>query len=276
MTLYDLFHPLVSYMVACRHDAAAGRPCAREVAYGRVMREFARIRKTGGASRELDGGLEDACTYAAFFVDFMVHEGPFPFSGEWQDLGRSQYNELAGDEKFFDFMRRWLEDDSPMAADHLRLMYAMAASGFSGALERRSVRLEALMRRCAERLALPAEAEAKGALFRQEEAGNASLRPRKPRRLGYAAVGAAAAALAWACLFYVDCYTEATQGLRSVLAGTKSYIDEEAVRVARNSDTLVVSPMKLEKKGAEGGEGSLPGVEIGVSAEDVQSTVTAP
>ena len=264
MTLYDLFHPLVSYMAACRHDAAAGRPCAREVAYGRVMREFARIRKTGGAARELAGGLEDACTYAAFFVDFMVHEGPFPFSGEWQDLGRSQYNELAGDEKFFDFMRRWLEDDSPMAEDHLRLMYAMAASGFSGALERRSVRLEELMRRCAERLALPAEAEAKGSLFRQEEPGNVSLRPRKPRRLGYAAVAAAAAALAWACMHYVDCYTEATQGLRTVLGGTRSFIDEEAARAARNSDTLVVSPMKLEEKVS------------GESVEDVQSTVSEP
>lgn len=276
MTLYDLFHPLVSYVAACRHDAAAGKACAREVVYGRVMREFARIRKTGGASGELAGGLEDACTYAAFFVDFMVHEGPFPFSGEWQDLGRSQYNELAGDEKFFDYMRRWLEEDSPMAEDHLRLMYAMAASGCSGALERRSVRLEELMRRCAERLALPAEAEAKGSLFRQEEAGNASLHPRKPRRLGYAAVAAAVAGLVWACSFYVECYAEATRGLRSVLVGTRAYIDEEAVRVARNSDTLVVSPMKLEKKGAEGGEGFSSDFESGVSAGDVQPTVTMP
>lgn len=270
MTLYDLFHPLVSHLAACRHDAAAGSPCAHEVLYGHVLREFARIRKTGGADGKLAAGLEDACTYTAFYIDFMVHEGPFPFAGEWRDLGRSEYNELAGDEKFFDYMRRWLEDDSSLAKDHLRLMYAMVASGFSGALERHSVRLEELARRCAERLDVPAGSVAGKELFRQEAPGNASLRPHRPRRAGYAAVAAAAAALVWACSYYVEAYTEGTRNLRSVLAGTRGFIDADTIRAAKNSDTLVVSPVKFGAGKGPGEEASSPFLPDGSSPEMVQ------
>ena len=123
MTLYDLFSPLVSYIVACRHDAACGKAPEEEVLKSHLMREYARIRKTGAAAPELQAGLEDACRYTAFYIDYMVHEGNFPYAQSWQDLGRSRYNELAGDEKFFDYMRGWLEEDTPLAREHLRLMY---------------------------------------------------------------------------------------------------------------------------------------------------------
>ncbi len=251
MTLYDLFHPLIVHMVTRRHEATKGAPCTQEVLYGYVAREYAAIRKTGLADKNIAQGVEDACTYTAFYIDFMVHEGPFPFASTWRDLGRSQYNELAGDEKFFDYMRRWLAEDTPLAKDHLRLMHAMVTSGFSGALERRSVRLEELMRQCADKLALPAQAESTADLFTQSPPSNASLHPRKPRNLAYLILALSALGLLYACIYYINVYTDATDNLRKVLNNTTENIKYHTLLDGRNSDTLVVSPIKIKEDAPE-------------------------
>ncbi len=252
MTLYDLFHPIVAHMVDCRHEAAQGNACAQDVLYGFVVREVARIRKVGTADPRLAAGIEDACTYTAFYIDFMVHEGPFPFAATWRDLGRSQYNELAGDEKFFDYMRRWLAEEDALALDHLRLMHAMVASGFSGAMERRHVRLESLMRQCAERLGIAPEADSTAELFRQGSPANGSMHPCKPLRRSRMVLVLGLLAMAGAVSAYLGSYARATSGLRQVLHDTIGTIRRDTILEARNSDTLVVSPIELHPDG--GGE----------------------
>ncbi len=248
MTLYDLFHPLIVHLVTCRQEAAKGAPCSQEVLYGYVVREYARIRKTGLADRGIAAGIDDACTYTAFYIDFMVHEGPFPFAATWRDLGRSEYNELAGDEKFFDYMRRWLSEDTPLAKDHLKLMHSMVCSGFSGSLERRSVKLEELMRRCAEKLALPPEENSKTELFTQAPAANAALHPRKPRILGYMFLIMSILCLFGACVYYLNVYRDSTDKLRQILTDTISHIKYNTLIEGRSSDTLVVSPVKIKEE----------------------------
>lgn len=241
MTLCELFTPLISYMVSCRSLAARGKAPEQELLMSHLMREMARIRKTGEASRELNQeALEDACRYSAFYIDYMVHEGAFPYARQWQDVGRSQYNELAGDEKFFDYMRRWLEEDTPQAREHLRLMYDMVASGFSGSLGRRSVRLEELMRRTAEVLALMPEEEATRTLFGQQpESTSRIASPRNPVLRGLCICGTGVAALVLACAYYLHSYRSATDSLRHELSETQKLIEAKAMRHALNADTLV-------------------------------------
>lgn len=241
MTLCELFTPLISYMVSCRSEAARGKAPEQELLMSHLMREMARIRKTGAASRELNQeALEDACRYTAFYIDYMVHEGAFPYARQWQDVGRSRYNELAGDEKFFDYMRRWLEEDTPQAREHLRLMYDMVASGFSGSLGRRSVRLEELMRRTAEVLAIMPEEEATRTLFGQQAESPARLAsPRNPVLRGLCICGIGAAALVLACIYYLHSYRSATDSLRHELSETQKLIEAKAMRHALNADTLV-------------------------------------
>lgn len=249
MTLFELIHPIVSYMVSCRADAMAGKPIEHDVLLGHVMREFARIRKTGSVAPEIAPGLEAACTYTAFFIDYMVHESSFSFAREWQDLGRSQYNELAGDEKFFDYMHRWLDEDTPLAHDHLQLMYAMVASGFSGAYERRSVQLESLMRRTAELLKLKSEELATAELL-SAKAKSAADRPsrQRPALPGIIATGAGLCLLGAAILFYIHAYTQATDRLHAILNSTQDFITTEARLHAHNSDSLIVSPFTINEQ----------------------------
>ena len=252
MTLYELFHPLVTYMVASRYEAASGKGPEMDVLLGHIMRELSAIRKTGAASADLAGGMEDACRYTAFYIDYMVHEGNFPYAREWQDLGRSLYNELAGDEKFFDYMRQWLAEDTPLARDHLRLMHAMIASGFSGALERRSVQLEELLRSAAEKINLPGEEQAKHSLLdSQGEQSVVEMKPRSPVLAAGLVTCACAVVLVASIFYYIHTYRGATMALWQVLDKTGEYIKMEAVLHAQNSDSMVARGVNLDRKQTE-------------------------
>lgn len=248
MTLYELFHPLVNYVAEQRSLAAAGQPVSRESMYAHLMRDLERIRKTGSADSIVAPLLEEACTYTAFFVDYMVHEGPFSFSHAWQDLGRSMYNELAGDEKFFDFVQAHADDETPTGQQHVELLYDMMVCGFSGALERRSVRLESLMRRCAERLSVPREEVAVRDLLSSAPTATGDAKARNPRLKGYALLGGAAALLTGSVCFYLHSFHSATEDMRAVLDHTTEAIVQEALHRADNSGTLVVSHVRTHDK----------------------------
>ncbi|GHV82881.1 hypothetical protein AGMMS50212_02210 [Spirochaetia bacterium] len=83
-----------------------------------------------------------------FFIDYMVKEGQFPFSKDWQVLAR-KYNELSGDEKFFDLLNDALKD--PTARDSVSLYYIMLGLGFEGIYHNDRAYIEETMKRCTEK-----------------------------------------------------------------------------------------------------------------------------
>jgi type VI protein secretion system component VasF len=83
-----------------------------------------------------------------FFIDYMVKEGDFPFSRDWQVLAR-KYNELSGDEKFFNLLTDALND--PEAGDSVSLYYIMLGLGFEGIYHNDREYIEETMKRCAEK-----------------------------------------------------------------------------------------------------------------------------
>lgn len=241
MTLYSLFHPVVVYVTAARVDAAAGKPLDGGAFYSHIMRELETVRKKGSALAELAPAVETACAYTAFYVDYMVHEGPFSFSAQWQDLGRNKYHELAGDEKFFDYMQQFLEDDSPLATDHLRLMHAMVNSGFSGAYQRHAVELESLLRRVSARIGVETEEAAAAKLLLHPAAPQRRVKAVHPVHLGVTAVLVGAGLLLMSAGCYLYMYRHATDELRTTLHATRDLVLEDAYLHAHNSDSLVVS-----------------------------------
>jgi type VI protein secretion system component VasF len=82
-----------------------------------------------------------------FFIDYMVKEGNFPFSRDWELMAR-RYNELSGDEKFFDLMEEALKEESPDAAS---LYYLMLGLGFEGVYRGNPEYLEEALKRCGEK-----------------------------------------------------------------------------------------------------------------------------
>jgi type VI protein secretion system component VasF len=84
-----------------------------------------------------------------FFIDFMVKEGSFPFNRDWRELGRN-YNELSGDEKFFNLLSDALRDGK--AQSTIPLFYTMLGLGFEGgAYIQDHGYIEKTMRECAAR-----------------------------------------------------------------------------------------------------------------------------
>jgi type VI protein secretion system component VasF len=84
-----------------------------------------------------------------FFIDYMVKEGSFPFKNEWRELARN-YNELSGDEKFFNLLSGVL--DSPDAGNTLSVFYTMLGLGFDGVYTNDTKSVERIMKQCMSRL----------------------------------------------------------------------------------------------------------------------------
>jgi type IV/VI secretion system ImpK/VasF family protein len=68
-----------------------------------------------------------------FFVDSMIAESRLSCAAQWhQDRLAYKENELAGDEKFFDFLDETLNDPSPEATERLVIYYVCLGIGFTG------------------------------------------------------------------------------------------------------------------------------------------------
>jgi type VI protein secretion system component VasF len=83
-----------------------------------------------------------------FFIDYMVKEGCFPFSREWRELSRN-YNELSGDEKFFDLLSQTVE--FPNYRNSFALFYIMLGLGFDGVYRFNQKYIHQCMRLCMEK-----------------------------------------------------------------------------------------------------------------------------
>jgi len=83
-----------------------------------------------------------------FFIDYMVKEGRFPFKEDWWELARS-YQELSGDEKFFDLLTETM--NRPNCENSFALFYIMLGLGFDGAYRFNHKQIEQCMRLCAEK-----------------------------------------------------------------------------------------------------------------------------
>jgi type VI protein secretion system component VasF len=119
-----------------------------------------------------------------FFIDFMVKEGSFPFSRDWRELGRN-YNELSGDEKFFNLLSDALRDSKAHTA--IPLFYTMLGLGFEGAYIQDRRFIEKTMKECA--ALFPGELDIREEPIVQinvekRNAGLKKSRPLRPLRVG--------------------------------------------------------------------------------------------
>jgi type IV/VI secretion system ImpK/VasF family protein len=82
-----------------------------------------------------------------FFVDSMISSSRLKFAAEWNDnrLAAERYNELAGDDRFFEFLEETINDTSDEAAERLTVFYQCLGLGFVGSLVGQPDQLKAYM-----------------------------------------------------------------------------------------------------------------------------------
>lgn len=133
MTLLEVYEPLFQYL--CRLNRANRKGTHHEYAVVRgeltgLMEQMAA--KSLGDSR-LSMQFKALEKPVLFFIDSMVASGRFPFSREWNNNRFARaFQELAGDEKFFDFLNETFEDQTEAATERLAVFYTMLGLGFTG------------------------------------------------------------------------------------------------------------------------------------------------
>jgi type VI protein secretion system component VasF len=147
-TLEDICRPV--FVAFCNYWQLKqiGTPAGVEKFRGDLQAALSEAKLQALADPALTREYEQIERPLAFFIDFMVHEGRFPFSAAWRELGRN-FNELSGDEKFFNLLNEAMEDSR--AENLIPLFYTMLGLGFEGAHINDSAAIAGIMRQCAAR-----------------------------------------------------------------------------------------------------------------------------
>jgi type VI protein secretion system component VasF len=143
----ELCRPVLGALCNYRQLNRAGIPPSLEKFRQDIEASLEDAKHNAAADPALDRDYERIERPLVFFIDFMVKEGNFPFSRDWRELGRN-YNELSGDEKFFNLLSNALKD--PEARNTIPLFYTLLGLGFEGMQDRGYI--EKTMRECAARL----------------------------------------------------------------------------------------------------------------------------
>ena len=136
MTLLELCEPLFQYV--CRVNRSARKGAAVELSQVRADIESIfkdmEVKASGdpGLANHLDPDKGKIGLVLTFFADFMVKESKLPFVQDWQSLAEQRYNELAGDERFWDLLEETLKDRSEAADQRLAVYYTCIGLGFTG------------------------------------------------------------------------------------------------------------------------------------------------
>ena len=134
MTLLDLCEPL--FLHICRLSRMARTMTSSEYAVVRadVKGLLDEIRQKANTDVRLASQVSKLDMPLMFFVDSMISEMNLKFSGDWNHSRLAyEFNELAGDEKFFHpILEETLNDSSEEAADRLAVFYVCLGLGFTG------------------------------------------------------------------------------------------------------------------------------------------------
>lgn len=134
MKLFELYEALFQYI--CRLNRAAKAPTQPE--FNRVRSEIKTVLEEINRSAATDVALLNQVKQIErpliFFVDNLICTSRLKFASQWaSNRLAADYNELAGDERFFvDFLDRDMADPSPEAAERLAVYYVCLGLGFSG------------------------------------------------------------------------------------------------------------------------------------------------
>ena len=137
MTLLELCEPLFKKVCLLnrlgRKGASVSGAMDPEKLRLEIKELFGDLEKRANADPGLKAQWQKIELPLIFFVDSMIAESGLLVSTRWHE-NRLAYErkELAGDEKFFDFLDETLSDPSEEATERLQIFYTCLGLGFTG------------------------------------------------------------------------------------------------------------------------------------------------
>lgn len=120
-----------------------------EIPENQVLSEFREMFATFDEQCELSSVLKEQFETIklplVFFIDYIFKEGGFSYSKKWRELARD-YDELSGDEKFFDLLE-FVKNDATKI-DLIEPFYIMLGLGFDGIFKRDPSLISRKMQEC--------------------------------------------------------------------------------------------------------------------------------
>lgn len=140
-----ILHKLCNYYIYERNGYKLG--------YEEFTAEISHLLKNARNTAEKSDALSSAYRKIEFplifFLDYTVKESGFSFSQDYVPLAHS-YNELSGDDKFFDCLDEAIAGESD--PEILNIYYIMLGLGFDGAFKREPAEVVRRMQLCFEKL----------------------------------------------------------------------------------------------------------------------------
>lgn len=148
MSLLEIYEDLFQY--ACRLNRAAKTEAhpdfARVRAEVRTMLDD--ITRNASADVRLLNQVKRLELPVIFFVDNLICTSRLKFATQWaENRLAKEKNELAGDERFFDFLDQDLADTSEEAAERLAVYYVCLGLGFMGMYQAQPEKIRAYIDR---------------------------------------------------------------------------------------------------------------------------------
>jgi type IV/VI secretion system ImpK/VasF family protein len=133
MKLLELYEELFQYI--CRLSRVSKTTAHPE--YARVRVEVKdlldKIQRNAASEVALLNQAKQLELPIVFFIDFIISTSRLKFAMQWAETRlANERNELAGDERFFDFLEQDLKDTSEAAAERLAVYYVCLGLGFGG------------------------------------------------------------------------------------------------------------------------------------------------
>lgn len=133
MKLLELYEELFQYI--CRLNRVAKTSAQPE--YARVRGELKelldQVLRGASADVRLLNQVRRLELPVIFFIDYLVRTSRLKFATQWAENSLAkERNELAGDERFFDFLEEDLKDSSEEGAERLAIYYVCFGLGFMG------------------------------------------------------------------------------------------------------------------------------------------------
>lgn len=148
--LHELIRPVLIYVCDCYLYRQHGVEVSLNEVDGKLKSLFADIRRKVDGDEFLKREYAQVEKPLVFFVDYFFKENGFSFSKEYAPLARV-YNELSGDDKFFDILDKVLAT-SQISSDVIKSFYLMLGLGFDGAYKRDPKEVIPYINGCVERM----------------------------------------------------------------------------------------------------------------------------
>lgn len=133
MNLLEHCEPLFQYVCILNRAGRKGGNLEYNTVRSKIKVLFEDLRARAVTDPRLNPQYKKMEQPLIFFTDSMVADSKVPFAKQWDKdrLGYS-FNELAGDEKFFDLFDETLKEQGDDATERLSVYYTCIGLGFTG------------------------------------------------------------------------------------------------------------------------------------------------